>query len=107
MGLAFLGLAISGCPEQPDPAADPEVFCMEREERICLRDWAAGRITDEERDACEASIGDACVGESWPTGCAPSEDLTTRCIDALSDSARIDEPFESVVECQEATLCGG
>lgn len=65
------------------PPADAEQFCTDRFFWECRRDQFAGRIDDEEFNACIETVGPRCEGFGWVPGCAPSQAEADACITIL------------------------
>lgn len=94
---------IGGCNSQAG-VADPVEFCRQKETRICARTNALNP-DPAMYSTCISQIDTTCAGRNWPVGCAPSEQTTNACLDALVEPGRISIPASMIPECN--ALCGG
>jgi len=72
--------------------ASPVDHCEQKNDWTCIRENFAGRSTDEERAACQATIPAMCAGATWPEGCMPTPAASAACIDLLRDGRYVDIP---------------
>lgn len=100
--------SVGSCDEE-NPFVDAVEWCVEKNGWLCQRRWARGELDDAERDMCLTQVQPMCQGATWGADCPmpPAKIQTNACVAALASVERLDEPADSIVECQLSTLCGG
>ncbi len=68
------------------PLADARQFCTDRSFWECRRDQFAGRVGNEEFNACVESVSARCEGFAWPAGCTPTQADADACITILQNA---------------------
>lgn len=100
--------AVGDCSDDEGAFVPASDWCFEKEAWLCERRRAQGTYTDAERDNCLELLNTSCPGRTWPDGCTPPTEQTTRaCIAALMSVDRLGEAEADIVECKSEIICGG
>lgn len=98
--------AVGGCSCRDDPLAEPaepQTYCSERDQLVCVRNFERGLISELDRDDCRREAIARCAQRSFPAGCHPTVRQTRACLNALHSRTTLDRVIDDLPECSR--LC--
>ena len=91
--------------EKLDQVANPETYCEQRDQLICVRRELRQELSLAKTIECRRTAIANCQARSFAPGCRPTERQVRACISALRSLDTLHTPDDEIAECNVKALC--